>query len=215
MKVGTDGVLLGAWVGLEGKESHILDVGTGTGVIALMLAQRTETSVIVGIDIDDPSVEEARYNFKASPWGGRMSAFLQDFRTMEPFPYELIISNPPYFVNSLKAPRQRRSTARHTDTLPYSALVDGVMDNLAPEGRFAVVLPSEEAETFISEARGKGLYLNRLCKVKTTPERPPKRFLMEFAKKRNELLQEELVIQDAGGFTQEYKALTRDFYIKF
>lgn len=215
MKVGTDGVLLGAWVGLDGTETHILDVGTGTGVIALMLAQRSGAALIEGIDIDAPSVEEASDNFRESPWGARLSASLQDFRTIDSFPYELIVSNPPYFVNALKAPQQRRSDARHTDMLPFSDLVKGVLANLAPDGRFGVVLPSAEAEKFISEARGNGLYLNRICKVKTTPDREPKRVLMEFAKKRNELLEEELVIQDDNGFTDEYKALTKDFYIRF
>lgn len=215
MKVGTDGVLLGAWVSLSGNENHILDVGTGTGVIALMLAQRTEKSVIVGIDIDEGSVKDANSNFKASPWGGRMAAFQKDFTSMEPFPYELIVSNPPYFINSLKAPDARRSDARHTDTLPYEALACNAEKMMAQEGRLAVILPYEESQIFISNASSFGLYINRICRVRTTPEREFKRVMMEFSRIKKEPLEEELIIQAGEEFTSQYKTLTADFYLKF
>ena len=182
MKVGTDGVLLGAWVRLRGKEQHILDVGTGTGVIALMLAQRTslcdvadgladrehfsasgtqdqsdetqaQAATIIGIDIDKLSAEEAAANFKASPWAGRMAAFAGDFRGLgtDPshplkylaFPYDLIISNPPYFVDALKAPDPRRNDARHADSLTYADLVANAVRNLAPDGQLALILPAD------------------------------------------------------------------------
>lgn len=215
MKVGTDGVLLGAWVSLDGTEDHILDVGTGSGVIALMLAQRTSKATVIGIDIDAPSAEDASDNFKKSPWAGRMAAFCTDFRNMKQFPYELIVSNPPFFVNSLKAPDARRSDARHTDTLSYAALASGAVANMAPNGRLAVVLPSDESELFIEEARGAGLFLRRICRVRTTPKQPFKRSLMEFSKNEGELLEEQLTIQNSCDFTSEYKSLTKDFYLKF
>ena len=177
MKVGTDGVLLGAWVRLLGTERHILDVGTGTGVIALMLAQRTAgpcegaggilrsepfsargakcqstverpSVTIIGIDLDGASAEEAAANFKASPWAGRMAAFPGDFRGLGGDPshplaflaigYDLIVSNPPFFLDSLKAPDPRRSDARHADSLRYRDLVVGADRNLAPDGRLAL-----------------------------------------------------------------------------
>lgn len=215
MKVGTDGVLLGAWVSLDGSEEHILDVGTGSGVIALMLAQRSENSVIVGIDIDEPSVADASANFSKSPWAGRMAAFHADFRDMQKFPYELIVSNPPYFINSLKAPSARRSEARHTDTLPYASLARAAAANTSREGRLAVVLPSAEAEIFMKEARKAGFFLRRICRVRTTPAQPFRRSLMEFSKKQGELLEEQLTIQNTCDFTAEYKSLTKDFYLKF
>lgn len=215
MKVGTDGVLLGAWVSLDGSEDHILDVGTGSGVIALMLAQRSPRSVIVGIDIDASSIEDATSNFSKSPWAGRMSAFREDFRKMKEFPYELVVSNPPYFVNSLKAPDLRRCEARHTDTLPYSSLARSAAANTSAEGRLAVVLPSAEAEIFIREASSAGFFLRRICRVRTTPKQPFKRSLMEFSKKKGELLEEQLTIQDSCDFTSSYKTLTKEFYLKF
>lgn len=215
MKVGTDGVLLGAWVSLDGIEDHILDVGTGSGVIALMLAQRTSKATVIGIDIDAPSAEDASDNFKKSPWAGRMAAFCTDFRNMKQFPYELIVSNPPFFVNSLKAPDARRSDARHTDTLSYAALASGAVANMAPNGRLAVVLPSDESELFVEQARVAGLFLRRICRVRTTPKQPFKRSLMEFSKNEGELLEEQLTIQNSCDFTSEYKSLTKDFYLKF
>ena len=215
MKVGTDGVLLGAWVSLCGSEAHILDVGTGSGVIALMLAQRTADSVIVGIDIDEPSVEDARENFGRSPWAGRMAAFCTDFTQMRQFPYELIVSNPPYFVNSLKAPDGRRSDARHTDTLSFAALARGAAANTSPDGRLAVVLPCEEGKIFRREALEAGFHLRRICRVRTTQRQPFKRSLMEFSKKEGELLEEQLTIQNSSDFTGQYKSLTQNYYLKF
>ena len=253
-KVGTDGVLLGAWVRLHGDEQHILDVGTGTGVIALMLAQRTDealrvsaggiagrehffasetryqsigaqSTTIIGIDIDAPSAEEAAANFKASPWAGRMAAFCGDFRGLGSddshplkflaFPYDLIVSNPPYFVDSLKAPDHRRSDARHSDSLPYSDLIEGALKNLAPDGRLAIILPSLEAERFESQACGAGLLPCRRCRVSTISGREPVRTLLELSRTAAICEESTLAIQDSAGYTDEYKALTKDFYLKF
>lgn len=224
-KVGTDGVLLGAWVSLTGSEQHILDVGTGTGVIALMMAQRTEAAVVIGIDIDAPSAEEASENFKASPWAGRMAAFCGDFRglgTAEAHPlaflrckYDLIVSNPPFFTGSLKAPDGRRSDARHSDTLSFRELASEAVSLLSEEGRLAVVYPAEEAEILAGTALETGLFPCRICRVSTKAGKAPKRVMMEFSRQKKEPLIEELFISDGEDYSEEYKALTRDFYIYF
>lgn len=226
MKVGTDGVLLGAWVRLLGTEQHILDVGTGTGVIALMLAQRS-SATIIGIDIDGRSAEEAAANFKASPWAGRMAAFPGDFRGMGGDPsyplnflsisYDLIVSNPPFFLDSLKAPDPRRSDARHADSLRYGDLVVGADRNLAPDGRLALILPADNADDFTAEAETYGLHLCRRCHVSTVAGRAPSRTLLEFSRTPVTPFIEDtvLAIQDASGYTAEYRALTQDFYLNF
>ena len=218
MKVGTDGVLLGAWVRLRDSDLSLLDVGTGTGVIALMLAQRSVSvgSRISAVDIDPLSVEEAGMNFRNSSWRERLEARYLDFRTMEGGRFDLIVSNPPYFINSLKAPEQRRSTARHTDSLSYSELVGSAVRNLAPGGRLAVILPAQESFAFIDEAVRRGLAITRKTLVRTTENNPPKRILIEASSGECSIEEETvLTIQDASGFTAPYKDLTRDFYLKF
>ena len=234
MKVGTDGVLLGAWVSLRGDEQHILDVGTGTGVIALMLAQRTDQSAearlsatIIGIDIDKDSAEEAAANFKASPWTGRMAAFCGDFRGLGTDPahplaflsigYDLIVSNPPFFVDALKAPDPRRNDARHADSLRYSDLIAGAVRNLAPDGRLALILPADNADEFVAEAESSGLHLCRRCSVSTVAGRAPSRTLLELSRTPVTALLEDttLAIQDKDGFTEAYRDITREFYLLF
>ncbi len=214
MKVGTDGVLLGAWVSSDNTPLRILDAGTGTGVIALMMAQRFPQALIYGIDIDEDSVEEAASNFTASPWNGRLSARslpLQEW-TDE---VDLIVSNPPFFINSLKAPDDRRSVARHTDTLTHRDIIAAACRCLSPEGRLAVVYPADEAEYFAGEALSAGLFPNRICHVRTKASAAPKRFMMELSRTKSEPLIEELVImRDGPDYTEQYKALTRDFYLK-
>lgn len=227
MKVGTDGVLLGAWVRLLGTERHILDVGTGTGVIALMLAQRTKETTIIGIDIDGRSADEAAANFKASPWAGRMAAFPGDFRGLGGDPshplhflaisYDLIVSNPPFFLDSLKSTDPRRNDARHADSLCYRDIIVGADRNLAPAGRLALILPADNADDFTAEAESFGLHLCRRCRVSTVAGRTPSRTLLEFSRTPVTPFLEDttLAIQDASGFTPEYRALTGEFYLNF
>ena len=182
MKVGTDGVLLGAWAAVRPQDRRMLDIGTGTGLIALMLAQRAPEAHVTGVDIDD--VGQARENAAASPWSGRVAFAqcpVQEFETPEPF--DLIVSNPPFFVDSLTCPDRGRTAARHAVHLPFGDLRDAVLRLLAPGGRFAVILPTAEAERFLAVCAGR-LALVRRTDVRTTPRRPAKRALMEFVPSR-------------------------------
>ncbi len=218
MKVGTDGVLLGAWASTEGAPRRILDIGTGTGLIAVMMAQRVEHAMVTGIDIDD--VTEACVNGAASPWSERVEfvqCAVQEFRPEEKF--DLILSNPPFFVDSLTSPDSGRTQVRHAITLTFGELCDAVVRLLAHDGRFALVLPAVEAERFASMARGR-LAMVRRCDVRTTPRRAPKRCLMEFmhldaatAPCGSELLT--IGTGEHECYTEEYRALTQDFYLKF
>ena len=181
MKVGTDGVLLGAWAAVRPQDRRMLDIGTGTGLIALMLAQRAPEAHVTGVDIDD--VGQARENAAASPWSGRVAFAqcpVQEFETPEPF--DLIVSNPPFFVDSLTCPDRGRTAARHAVHLPFGDLRDAVLRLLAPGGRFAVILPTAEAERFLAVCAGR-LALVRRTDVRTTPRRPAKRALMEFVRR--------------------------------
>lgn len=221
-KVGTDGVLLGAWVHLGGDEQHILDVGTGTGIIALMLAQRS-SATIIGIDIDHPSAEEAAANFKASPWASQMAAFQGDFRGIctsadHPLaflkhPYDLIVSNPPYFSNSLKADGRRRSGARHTDTLSFGEILFESSLMLPESGRLAVIYPAQESERLAGEALSAGLFPSRICRVYSKQGERASRVMIEFSRKKEKPLFEELTIFSGGKYTEEYLSLTGGFYI--
>ncbi len=219
MKVGTDGVLLGAWTGVRTTDRRLLDIGTGTGVIALMLAQRAPGAQITGIDIADTS--QARENADASPWGDRltfMTCPVQQFPAREPF--DLIVSNPPFFDDSLLCPDAGRTAARHTVTLPFSELCEAVVRLLAPAGRFAVVLPCSEVPRLMRAAGGR-LAVVRRTEVHTTPRRAAHRTLLELmpvaAAADVVPVYDELVIGTGipESYTAEYRALTREFYLKF
>ena len=218
MKVGTDGVLLGAWAGVRPSDRRMLDIGTGTGLIALMLAQRAPEASVTGVDIDD--VAQARENADASPWAGRVvfeRCPVQEFRAPEPF--DLIVSNPPFFVDSLTCPDEGRTAARHAVHLPFDELRDAVLRLMAPAGRFAVVLPTTEAGRFLAVCAGR-LALTRRTDVRTTPRHPAKRALMEFSRAEATDAAPEISELTVGTgehecYTPEYRALTRDFYLKF
>ena len=212
MKVGTDGVLLGAWAEGGGR---ILDVGSGTGLIALMMAQRFPGAVVDGIDIDGEACLEAQENVLASPFAGRVriqNCRLQDFAGA---PYDAIVSNPPFFVDSLKCPDGRRSLARHSDSLPFGDLFAGAVRLLKPGGVFSLIVPSEVAESVESEGYVLGLRLVRRCAVKTVERKSPRRFLLAFCKGGARPLEsEEAVLNVAGGERSEwYSRLTADFYL--
>ena len=215
MKVGTDGVLLGAWTDLS-HSRRILDIGTGTGLIALMLAQRCMDARITAIDLDSAAVEQAQENIQASPWKDRTEALQQDICTYHPNgTFDTIVSNPPYFIDSLKCPDGQRSTARHTDTLDADRLIGKVSELLTSDGRFSIILPAEQTEDLIRVAGEKGLHPSHQTWVITRPGLSPKRILMEFRKTPITLQPDELVIElERHVYSEEYIALTKEFYLK-
>ena len=216
MKVGTDGTLLGVWA--RGG-THILDVGTGTGLIALMMAQRFPHAMIDAIDIDVDACQQAHENIVHSPFSDRIVVHhsrLQDFKLVvhdeasaDSECYDAIVANPPYFEQSLKAPDERRSMARHTDSLSYRDLMDGVARLLKPEGEFSVVIPFDYRNSLETEAIVAGLYPSRICAVKTTPRKPARRFLLAFRKQPSEIETSELLMN-----SDAYRDLVKDFYLK-
>lgn len=237
MKVGTDGVLLGAWAanGLSLPFSRpscsILDIGTGTGLIALMMAQRFPSASVDAIDIDSGAVAQARENVAASPFSARVRVAGCSLQQLAGHPaegvatwfhrqsfagYDMIVTNPPFFVNSLKNPDLRRSMARHSDKLPFSDLFRGVKVLLADEGVFAAVIPVDLEEPFSSEAYISGLFVSRRTYVKTVDRKPPKRLLVEYRKSRPEHDEDTTeIMSDSNGIRSEwYAKLTDDFYIR-
>lgn len=215
MKVGTDGVLLGAWTNIE-ESNKILDIGTGTGLIALMLAQRCPNAHITAIDLDKDAIIQAQENILASPWKDRVEAIQHDICTFSPSTnFDTIVSNPPYFNNSLKCTDNQRNTARHTDTLDADRLLDKVSNTLTSDGCFSLIIPSEQTEDIISTALKKGLHLTRHTKVVTRPGLPPKRSLMEFRKTPTICQTNELIVElERHVYSKEYISLTKEFYLK-
>jgi tRNA1Val (adenine37-N6)-methyltransferase len=224
MKVNTDGVLLGASMTISPADRKFLDVGTGTGTIALMAAQRADAFgqdfQVQAIDIDKVSVEEAYANFSNSLWADHLSALecsLEDFSSAlaEGESFDLIFSNPPYFEDSLLAPEQRRSNARHTSTgLSYRELLEFASERLSPDGRISMVLPAEQEISLCRHARMCGLHLFRIVRVKTVPRKNPVRIIAEFGRVRCPEAEEVLLtIQNEGKYTEEYLSLTHDFYL--
>ena len=233
MKVNTDGVLLGAAMTILPSDRTMLDVGTGTGTIALMAAQRASSVIqnpspvilnevknlrIDAIDIDEASASEASANFTSSPWGTALKAHhlsLEEFSSSAETAYDLIFSNPPYFEDSLTAPDERKSTARHTsDGLSYRDIFEFAKDRLSENGRVSLVLPADQEAALARYARMCGLYLFRILRVRTVPRKAPSRIIAEFSRTRcAELSEELLTIQDEGKYTQEYLSLTGDFYL--
>ena len=217
MKVGIDGVLLGVWCPVQ-ETKHILDIGTGTGLIALMLAQRS-SSLIDAIDIDADAVLQALENVKQSPWENRINVkqvSIQDYVTTATQRYDLIVSNPPYFVNSLKAPSGNRSIARHTDTLTHEDLILNAKELLHPEGRICIILPVNEALLCKGYAVKNGLYCTREVRVIPKPQAIPKRMLMEFLLQSGPQENTELIIEgvERHHYSEEFTALAKDFYLK-
>lgn len=224
MKVNTDGVLLGAAMTIRQSDRNLLDIGTGTGTIALMAAQRLSADdsfnavSIEAIDIDEPSASEAAVNFSTSPWSDSLKAFnlpLDKFAESSDKSYDLIFSNPPYFEDSLTAPDERKSTARHTsEGLSYRDILEFAKERLAADGRVSFVLPADQEHALSRYARMCGLHLFRIIKVRTVPRKAPGRIIAEFSRQRVDSPVEELLtIQDEGKYTQEYLSLMHDFYL--
>lgn len=217
MKVGTDGVLLGAWCNLNGVQK-VLDIGTGTGLIALMMAQRCNAQ-IDAIDIDESACIQAGLNVENSPFKNQISvhhAALSSFVKMQKETYDRIVSNPPYFINSLKCPDKQRNTARHTDTLSIPELLNSAATLLKQDGRFAIILPFDQKEILQGTANKAKLHLIRETTVYPTPEAEPKRILAEFGPTAvAEPIHSDLTIEiERHKYTEGYINLTKDFYLK-
>jgi tRNA1Val (adenine37-N6)-methyltransferase len=219
MKVGMDGVLLGAWAKTSGAK-RMLDIGSGTGLIALMLAQKNALSEIDAIEIDREACEEAVLNVQQSDWSDRINLHCQSFQKFvaeAESKYDLIVSNPPFFGNGVKAPDETRAQARHADALPLEVLISGATKLLNENGRIALVLPVGQLQNVENLANINGLFLARLCRVKPNPVKPDFRILVELAKEQVAFQEENLMIEfeKHHDYTPEYRELTKDFYLKF
>lgn len=216
MKVGTDGVLLGSWTNVP--DGNVLDIGSGSGLISLMIAQRNSKCNIDAIDIDEGAFMQTKLNIEKN----NKSNFIRPLHTplqgfKNPKNYNLIVSNPPFFSNCLKSNNTAKNTARHTDTLSFDDLLYSVSDLLSPEGIFSVILPVVSAKEFIESAKTYRLNINRVCEVKPNYSTPPKRSLMEFSFKNCKPKLNLLTIEtnQRHEYTEEYKLLTQNFYLKF
>ena len=218
MKVGTDAVLLGSWVNASNAKT-ILDIGTGTGIIALMLAQKSSAR-IDAIDIDLNAFIQATENVNDCTWKDRIEIHhisLQQFAKESDHKYDLIVSNPPYFIDSSKASEESRTNARHTDQLPFKDLLDGVLKLLSPNGKFYVILPTKESEFFREEAEKHKLFLTKVTRVITRTDKPEKRLLMRFEFIQRAFSEDSITIEkdERHSYTDEYKELTKDYYLAF
>lgn len=221
MKVGTDGVLLGAWAELTAETvmpARVLDVGCGTGVVGLMVAQRYRGAMVKCVDISEDAVAECGENIKNSPFASRVEVAQVDFRTyVDELKYDLIVSNPPYFTEQLHSPDKQRAVARHEDSLPLSVLINRCASLLTPDGRLALVLPSSRDEDVVWEATLAGLTPTRQCGVVTREGKAPRRTLWELARVNGgAVVKSQLLIHGADGkFTEDYIALVKEFYLEF
>ena len=216
MRIGVDAVLLGSWV--DSRGSHILDVGTGCGVIALMLAQRNPEAHITAVDIHRPSVDEAARNFADSPWHDRLEAREEDFSMRQPdCGYDLIISNPPYFNAGIRSPHTVRESARHDGSLSPLSLISKGCGMLSPGGRIAMVVPYDRAQEIICAASECGMSLIRRTDVKGNPSARFKRSLLEFGNEVGHTpMTDSLVLEESPGVpTDEHRTLCRDFYLYY
>lgn len=216
MKVGTDGVLLGAWVNVTHANS-ILDIGTGTGVIALMLAQRTSSPVqIDAVEINPDACADAQENFSQSPWADRLHLYTQAIQTFAPDKtYDLIVSNPPYFINSYKPPDLQRTTARHTEQLTFEELISITLRLLRAGGRLAVVFPVTEGNIFEKLAQKNDLYCIRKWSFRTRSNKPVERLLLEFSKDNRPCETGEILLYESGeNWSVGYRNLMKDFYLR-
>ena len=216
-KVGTDGVLLGAWTSLSHQPQGILDIGAGSGLIALMMAQRSSAENIDAIEINADAFEECVHNFEASPWNDRLFCYHGDVKTLAQEPdlkYDLMVSNPPFFERTQETNLNGRNQARNQVSLSESDLLESVQLLLNKNGQFATILPYQNHQTFIEKAKVKGLFLNRMTHVKGQKHAPPKRSLMQFGYKKQAFTADEMVLEISRHiYTDEYKALVKDFYL--
>jgi tRNA1Val (adenine37-N6)-methyltransferase len=219
MKIGTDGVLLGAWTPIENNPFSILDIGTGTGIIALMLAQRSNAEQIDALEIDEEAYEQATDNFENSPWNDRLFCFhagLDEFVEEPEDEYDLIVSNPPFYSEDYKSNDDQRDLARFQDAMPFEELIEAVALLLSENGIFSAIIPFKEEEKFLALANEYELYPLKITRVKGTPNSEIKRSLLAFS--RNKIISfpvDELIIETARHiYTTKYIEITKDFYLK-
>lgn len=217
MKVNTDGVLLGAWINLDGAKT-VLDVGAGTGLISLMVAQRSD-AIITGIEIEKNAAEEAAQNVQNSHWKNRVSILhssFQDFVSTTQIKYDVIVTNPPFFSNSVKNTNPHLSLARHNHLLPFEDIIEGAKKLLVENGKLSLILPFDSAHEFIKKAWEENLFLTRLTEVKPFHEKQPNRSLMELGKQKLDLQKNQMSVFDGTrkDYSEEFKLLASDFYLK-
>lgn len=219
MKIGTDGVLLGAWTPIENNPFSVLDIGTGTGIIALMLAQRSNAQQIDAIEIDEEAYEQSVDNFENSPWSDRLFCFhagLDEFVEEPEDEYDLIISNPPFYTDEYKSDNSQRDLARFNDAMPFEELIEAAAMFLSENGIFSVIIPYKEEANFIALSEECELYPQKITRVKGTPITGIKRSLLAFSRvKQDNFPVDELIIETSRHiYTPEYIELTKDFYLK-
>jgi tRNA1Val (adenine37-N6)-methyltransferase len=221
MKVGTDGVLLGAWCSLENYPKKILDIGTGTGIISLMLAQRSSAITIDGVEIDTSAYMQTVDNFENSDWSDRLYCYNASFQKFaddthnEKETYDLIVSNPPFYTEDYITKNSSRNKARFTTSLTFKQLIAGVSKILSKSGFFSTIIPFKEESTFISLAEQHRLYLNKICRVKGNKNSDIKRSLLTFSFYKKEINETNLTIENSRHkYTKEYVELTNSFYLK-
>ena len=218
MKIGTDGVLLGAWTPLINNPFSALDIGAGTGILSLMLAQRSNASQIDAIEIDEDAYEQCVENCEASPWGDKLFCFhvgLDEFVDEPEDEYDLIISNPPFYTDDYKSDNSSRDLARFEDALPFEELIEAAALLLSDNGIFSVIIPYKEEERFVSMCKELDLFPLKITRVKGTPTSEIKRSLLAFCRIEQTALIDELVIEiSRHNYTPEYIELTKEFYLK-
>jgi len=214
MKIGIDGVLLGAWANF-GSGKNILDIGSGTGLLSLMAAQRTNAK-ITALEIEENAALESKTNFENSKWSDRLlveHCSFQEFFTQKNSQFGAIISNPPFFENSLQSKFNNRNLARHTDSLPFDELLKGVKISLSNSGIFSLIIPAQAAKNYIEKAVKYRLFVSRKTWVKPLPNKKGNRVLLEFRKTKATTIQDEITIRNIDStYTDAYKKLTVDFY---
>jgi tRNA1Val (adenine37-N6)-methyltransferase len=218
MKIGTDGVLLGAWTSIDHTPFNVLDIGAGTGILSLMIAQRSNAEQIEAIEIDDDAFEQCAENFENSPWSDRLFCFhasLLEYMEAVDEKFDLIICNPPFYSEDYKTTDQSRDLARFSDAMPLEHIIFAVIHFLSDTGKFAIVIPYKEEENYIEEASLIGLFPNRILRVRGNETSDLKRSLIEFSYSESPTKVSELIIEtERHQYTEDYINLTKDYYLK-
>ncbi|WP_297474592.1 methyltransferase [uncultured Photobacterium sp.] len=217
MPISTDAVLLGAWAALP-QQGHIVDIGTGSGLLALMAAQRTQATTITAVELDSNAATAATANFAASPWSSRLQCIENNIvhwcQHIAPASIDSILCNPPYFNAGQQAQQQHRATARHTDNFSHQQLLETLRYLLTTNGCASIILPTYEGQQLITHALTYGLYCRRRCDVRTTVQKPVMRTLIELTKNCSITKQQQLCIHADNTYSSDFITLTKDFYLK-